>query len=404
MNIHGIPGDVVTIVVGLTIADPRLEPTPRRQHRKAPRMMIPPVVGRRQRPLRIHRPPELPTPQHQRVVKQPPLLQVGQQRRRRLVGILALPANLLGQAPVLVPSPVEELNEPHAPLRQPPRQNAVGCIAARLPALRPVEREGRLRLLRQIRQLRHRSLHAERHLVLRNPRGDLRVLILIELQPVQLPEIVEKPSPRRPVITLRIAQIQHRILPAPELHPLMTRRNKPGTPHPVRQRLRVPAALRNHHHKRGQILILAPQPVGDPRADRRPARQLKPGLKEGHGRVMVDLLGRQRLQDRPSVGVLGHVRQQFAEPRPGLPVLGKLKQAGRGGKRRLVGRHPGQPLPPPDGIRQILAPHFGQIRLVVEQIELRRPSVLEQRNHALGLRRMVQHRPFGIAVLGEQRR
>ena len=95
-------------------------------------MMVAAVVGGREVALAIDRAAELAAPDHQRVVQQAALLEVLDQRGRGLVGVAALAANLLGQRGVLVPAHVEELDEAHAALGQPPGQQAVGGKRARL--------------------------------------------------------------------------------------------------------------------------------------------------------------------------------------------------------------------------------------------------------------------------------
>ena len=68
----------------------------------------------------------------------------------------------------------------------------------------------------------------------------------------------------------------------------------------------------------------------------------------------------------------------------------ELEDRRRGGKLRLVGRHAGEPLAHADRIRQLRAAQLREVRLVVEQIELRGRAVLEQVDDALGLGREVR--------------
>ena len=71
------------------------------------------------------RPAELAAPDDQRVVEQPALLQVLDQRGAGLVGVLAVLLEVVDQVAVLVPGLVEDLHEPHAALDQPAGQQAV---------------------------------------------------------------------------------------------------------------------------------------------------------------------------------------------------------------------------------------------------------------------------------------
>src|SRR5437763_16558805 len=95
--------------------------------------MVAPVVVLRKRSLAVDGPSELAAPNYQRVVEQPALFQILDQRRGRLVRVAALAADLLGQVAVLVPAPVEQLHEPHAAFRQSPSQDAVRREGSRLP-------------------------------------------------------------------------------------------------------------------------------------------------------------------------------------------------------------------------------------------------------------------------------
>src|SRR5207247_7522129 len=98
-------------------------------------------------------PAELSCPDHQSVLKQAPLLQVLDERRGGLIRVTALSRDLLGKVGVLVPTPMEELNEPHSPLRQTARQETVRGVGAALPGLSAVQLKHMFRLIRQVRQL-----------------------------------------------------------------------------------------------------------------------------------------------------------------------------------------------------------------------------------------------------------
>ena len=112
------------------------------------------------------------------------------------------------------------------------------------------------------------------------------------------------------------------------------------------QRL-VNAILGNQDHEGGKVLIGGTQPVAQPRAKTGPTGNLRPSLKKGDGRVVVDGLGVQRTDDAQVIGHLGGPRQQLANPRARLAVTGEFKDRPRHRQRRLLGRHPGQSLPHP---------------------------------------------------------
>ena len=99
---------------------------------------------------------------------------------------------------------------------------------------------------------------------------------------------------------------------------------------------------------------------------------------------MVDRLGVQRLDEAEVVGDRGGVRQQFADPRAALAVLLELELARRDRERLLRRGHAGEPLPLADRIGQLLREEILQLRLVIEQIDLRRAAGLEEIDDALG--------------------
>ena len=87
-----------------------------------------------------------------------------------------------------------DLNEPDAALGQPPRQQAGVRECAALCALLSVQLVDAVGFLRQVRQLRHGGLHAERHLELRDARQRLRVAHLAILNLVQPADAIEHPA------------------------------------------------------------------------------------------------------------------------------------------------------------------------------------------------------------------
>src|ERR1700676_2123724 len=120
VNMHRILDDVVAVVVGLAVSQPGLDAPAGEPHRKTSWMMIASVVFRRQLPLAVNSTPEFAAPHHERILQQPSLTEILNQRRRSLVRIPALAWQLFRQEVVLVPSPVEELDKSHPTLRKTP--------------------------------------------------------------------------------------------------------------------------------------------------------------------------------------------------------------------------------------------------------------------------------------------
>ena len=87
-------------------------------------MVVAAIVVASQLALAVDRAAELAAPDDQRVVEQPALLEVGDQRECRLVDVAALPRQVAGQIAVLIPAAVKDLDEPHVALGQSAGQQA----------------------------------------------------------------------------------------------------------------------------------------------------------------------------------------------------------------------------------------------------------------------------------------
>ena len=109
--------------------------------------MVASVVRQRQIPLRVVRPSELAPPHDQRVVEHPTLLEIGDEAVPRAIDIGTLSLDRAGQAAVMVPAGMVELDESHVPLGQSPREQAVGGERSRRLGLVAIEFERRGGLL-----------------------------------------------------------------------------------------------------------------------------------------------------------------------------------------------------------------------------------------------------------------
>ena len=113
----GSSSDVVAEVVGLAEHEARLDAAARHPHGEAARMVVAPVIGVGQLALAVDGAPELAAPDHQRIVEQPALLQVLNQRGGGLIHALGLQREVARQVVVLVPAAVIELDEAHVRVR-----------------------------------------------------------------------------------------------------------------------------------------------------------------------------------------------------------------------------------------------------------------------------------------------
>src|SRR5215813_4892421 len=91
VHVHRIARDVVAEVIRLADAQSRLNAATREPDREAARVMVTSVIVRRELALAVNRAPEFAAPYHQSVLEQASLFQILDERRRRLIGVAALP-------------------------------------------------------------------------------------------------------------------------------------------------------------------------------------------------------------------------------------------------------------------------------------------------------------------------
>ena len=161
-------------------------------------MMVAAVVRFRQLALAVDRAAELAAPDDQRVVQQPALLQIADQRRRRLIGVAALEREIARQIVVLVPAAMIELDEAHVALGQPAREQAIRREGAGLPRFRTVHLERAVRFLRQDPSGPARRSACGTPSRTGDARLDLRIAVLLGVLAIQLRHAVEHPAARRP--------------------------------------------------------------------------------------------------------------------------------------------------------------------------------------------------------------
>ena len=116
---HPILRHRVAQLIGRTMARPPLDPRSGHPQRKGLNVVITTT------PLRHRGPPELPTPDDQRVFQHPPRLQVLHQRGGGPVHVTGNRLNPLFHPTMVIPSPVIELDKAHPAFRQTTGQQAV---------------------------------------------------------------------------------------------------------------------------------------------------------------------------------------------------------------------------------------------------------------------------------------
>src|SRR5439155_25683064 len=150
VHVHRVLGDAVAQVVGRSDGRAATDAAAREPPGEGAGVVVAPEELRPFALLVHRRAAELASPDDERRIDEPPSLQVADQRRDRLVALAALLLQPVDDVVVLrravaVPTAQEELDEAHAALDEPAREQAIGR-KGRLPGLDAVEVEDRLRL------------------------------------------------------------------------------------------------------------------------------------------------------------------------------------------------------------------------------------------------------------------
>ena len=172
-----------------------------------------------------------------------------------------------------------------------------------------------------------------------------------------------------------------------ELDPLEPAGEEARMPLPRGDRLPLAIVTRAHHDdKPGEIVGVAAEAVPQPAPRRRPPRHHGAGVHEGVGGIVVDRLGVEALHNRDPVGdPRGDLREDLADL---LPALSHLVEGMLGSE--ALQRLPlelGDLLPLGEALRHRLAIHGGELRLVVEGVEVGHASGHVEPDHPLRPRR-----------------
>ena len=399
VDVDGVFDNVVAEFIGFAVADSFFHPGSGHPDREAARMVVAAIIVGGQFALRVIGAPKFSTPNHQRIIKQTPHFQVFDQRRRSLIHAFSHDFDVVGQVAVVIPALVVELDEFHVFFGQLSRQQAVIRESSGLAGFRAVHIENIIRLLAHVQRFGHGHLHPVRHFILADARIHFRVGGVPVVFLVQFAQIIQHPAAAGTIHSRRVVEIQNRILARAEQHALVFGRQETIAPKLGVQRLVALLTARKQHHKRRQVLVVAAQPVADPRTETGPARLLRTRLHKRHRRIVVDGFGVHGFHKTQIIGDFGVVRHQVADPRAAFTVLLEIKLAERQRKRPLPGRHSGEPLPAAHRIGQFLAKHFAQFGLVVKQFQLRWRTALEQVNDAFDLGRKVRQ-PALLRLIG----
>ena len=188
-HVHGIRGDVVTKIVGLAVAESRLDTTARQSHREAAGMMIP-TVGALSG-LRVCRSSKFTSPDHKRIVEQATLFEIHYQCRRGLIGAGSLSPHASWYVLMVIPAGVKKLHKAHAAFGKPTGQEALIGIAPGLVYLWAVHLQHVLGLIRKIDHMWNGDLHLVGHLKSVDAGLNLRIANFCLFDSIQLADSID---------------------------------------------------------------------------------------------------------------------------------------------------------------------------------------------------------------------
>jgi hypothetical protein len=145
------------------------------------------------------------------------------------------------------------------------------------------------------------------------------------------------------------------------------------------------------HHESGQILGLRANAVRHPSADAGASGAHRARVHEQLRRAVIEVVGRDALEEREIVRHGAEMRQQLAQILAGFSVLLELARLAQKLGRLLRKRvHEGKALALHEGLGHGLLVKLRQFRFVVEQLELAGTAALEKVDDVVDLRGMMQ--------------
>ncbi len=260
------------------------------------------------------------------------MLQIGDQRRDRLIDEARQKGNLRIEVQVVIPRPREDVDEADALLDHAPRQQTMtrkGGVSAwsrcvlrahgrvEIGAIDAVLLERRRALARKVDERRHFRLHTVRQLVVGDARRDLWISHLRALELVEARQAIERTPLGLAIEPGRCVDVEDRIASWPKHDPRVGGRQEATAPQRFAAGERT---ARVHDHVARQIIVGAAQAIVQPRAHRRVPLQVVARLHHELTGVMVELRRVQRVDEADFVGVPCQIGQQVRQHHAALPV------------------------------------------------------------------------------------
>ena len=183
------------------------------------------------------------------------------------------------------------------------------------------------RFVREVLQLGHGRLHAKRQLVGGDAGVDLDVAGREAALAVEVAQGVQPRPLGAAADAAGAGKVQHGVTAAAERDPAIGRGQEPARPVGRASRDAGLAGLRRQHDVAGKIRGLAAQPVGHPRAHRRPAEHRDAAVHQQLAGVMVGHVRVHRTHHADVVGARSHVGDEVGELDAGLPIRLELARA-----------------------------------------------------------------------------
>ena len=372
----------VAVIVGQAVGEAALHAAAGHPHGEGFVVVVAPIVA-----LRVRGAAKFAAPDHQRVLEQPALLEIGEQRGDRLVHRAAVCSERRGEVEVLVPVSVRDFHKAHAGLDQAPSQQTfppevIGAPVRALPtpfAAWPVGDAIQffccLALAGEVHHTRHFLLHPEGELVALDHPLDVGIqtvdpqrLAVKRLQQVEFGALNLRAERRVEVADFRTGDWS---IVGADARALIDRGEK-------RRAIVLRTAgsrRRRQRDEAGEVFVFGAEAVKRPCTERWPDELKRAGVHLQEGLRMRGQVGLHRAQQAEVVGMVRDIREELGNPEPALSVLRKLpfraEQLGAGTYRRRA--------------------RFGsELGLVIEGIDVRRPAAHAEKDDALRPRREVR--------------
>lgn len=338
---------------------------------------------------RIRRATEFSAPDHEGVLEEITLFQVGEEPGDGFVRLRAVFAKRGFDVGVLIPGTVAKFNETDAGLGKAAGEEALAAEAIGRVFVDSVEREGLRGLVGEVHHAGHGGLHPEGEFVALDGAFDQRRMdVAGEFFAVQGVDEIDFAALLRGGEALVADLVDAVVVGLATAHDIdgaaalaavadgefraLIGRGEEGAAVVLRAAV---GGRRIDGDEAGQVLVLRAKAVEGPRAEGRSNKLGNAGVHLDEGLRVARLIALHAAQQAEFVGVLGDVRKRVADPQAALAALFEVPK-----RRHQLG----------SGVIRRLSRVGEESRLIIEGVEMRRASSHAQKNDPLGPRREVR--------------